>query len=298
MNLKEIQNIFHQELDGIYAKEEVDSFFYILIDSLYKVSRMTLVLEPTFSVDDFEPIMDALHLLKKEKPIQYILGETEFYGLPFKVNAHTLIPRPETEELVAWVISESTCQNSELKILDIGTGSGCIAISLAKQLPHAKVYALDVSVEALKIAKQNAELNNVGVEFIETDILKTESERPKIATICDDQLVLESHKFDIIVSNPPYVRELEKHFMKSNVLNNEPHLALFVKDEDPLLFYKAITEFAVNKLSKNGMLFFEINEFLGNDMIQLLEQHHFSSIELKRDIFQKNRMIKGIKIND
>lgn len=285
MKLKDIQHTFHQVLDGIYGKEEVDSFFYLLTDSFYKVSRMTLALEPAFSVDDFEPILNALELLKQEKPIQYILGETEFYGLRFKVNAHTLIPRPETEELVSWILNQDLKPNAQhLKILDIGTGSGCIAISLAKLLPNAKVYALDVSSEALKVAKQNAELNAVEIEFIEADILKTE----------DGSWKTEAIEFDIIVSNPPYVRELEKELMKPNVLNNEPHLALFVKDEDPLLFYRTITKFAVSKLSENGMLFFEINEFLGNNMIQLFVENNFSNIELKQDIFKKDRMIKGV----
>lgn len=285
MKLKDIQHTFHQVLDGTYGKEEVDSFFYLLIDSFYKVSRMTLALEPAFSVNDFELILNALELLKQEKPIQYILGETEFYGLPFKVNGHTLIPRPETEELVSWILNQDPKPNTQnLKILDIGTGSGCIAISLAKQLPNAKVYALDVSAEALKVAKENADLNHVEIEFIEEDILNTQNQIPKTQHL----------DFDIIVSNPPYVRELEKEFMKPNVLNNEPHLALFVKDEDPLLFYRTITKFAANKLSENGMLFFEINEFLGHDMIQLLVENNFSNIELKQDIFKRDRMIKGV----
>ncbi|WP_157208756.1 peptide chain release factor N(5)-glutamine methyltransferase [Mariniflexile maritimum] len=295
MTLKDMQHTFHQELDVLYGKEEVDSFFFMAIDALYHVSRMALALKPNYTVDDFNPILNVLELLKQEKPIQYILGETEFCGLPFKVNGHTLIPRPETEELVEWILSEFNIQNSEIKILDIGTGSGCIAIALAKKWPKASVYALDVSADALKMAKQNAALNKVEVVFVEADILGMQG---KIPSADEPRLKLNELKFDIIVSNPPYVRELEKQYMKPNVLNNEPHLALFVKDENPLVFYKTITEFAVRNLSKNGLLFFEINEFLAKDTIQLLVANHFSSIELKQDIFKKDRMIKGVKTGD
>lgn len=289
MTLKDIQNIFHQELDAIYDRYEVDSFFFILIESLYEVTRIQLAMNPELLVEESDGLFNALNRLKEEEPIQYILGHTEFFGLSFKVNQHVLIPRPETVELVDWiVINKPTTNNQQPTILDVGTGSGCIAISLARNLKNAQVYALDVSKKALEVAKQNAELNDVDVEFIEADILVMEDGRRKAENILNI-------KFDIIVSNPPYVRELEKEHMKPNVLNNEPHLALFVKDENPLQFYKAITEFAVNNLKDNGLLFFEINEYLGNDMIQLLKQHHFTNIELKQDIFKKDRMIKGQK---
>lgn len=287
MKLKEIKNTFHQELDGIYALEEVDSFFYILIAHFYDIQRINLAIKPDHEVDDSETILNALDLLKKQKPIQYIIGETEFYGLPFKVNKSVLIPRPETEELVEWIIKQ-TDTNKEINILDIGTGSGCIAIALAKNLPNAKVYALDISAEALKVAKQNATLNNADVVFIEANILNV-----NLA-----ELVSVSHRFDIIVSNPPYVREKEKALMKSNVLDNEPHLALFVKDENPLLFYEAITQLAFENLVNEGLVFFEINEYLGRNMIHLLNNNGFENIELKQDIFKKDRMIKGEKIND
>lgn len=282
MKLKDIQNTFHKELDAIYATEEVDSFFYLLIDHYYELTRIQLALNPDYFVNKPSSILNALNLLKQQKPIQYIIGKTEFFGLPFKVNKHTLIPRPETEELVAWVIKEFANNNKTLTVLDVGTGSGCIAISLAKKLPHAKVYALDISAEALKIAKQNAALNNVEVAFFEADILTSYHKK-----------LLVSKKFDIIVSNPPYIREEEKQLMQANVLNNEPHIALFVKDKNPLLFYEAISQFAVNNLTKKGMLFFEINEYLGRDMIALLHTN-FSNIELKQDIFKKDRMLKGI----
>ena len=280
MKLKDIQKIFHEDLDTMYSKEEVDSFFFILNEFYYGVSRIQLAMNPDFVINDSKKITSAFGLLKQQKPIQYIIGEAEFYGLTFKVNEGVLIPRPETEELVERVIKQAE-HNKSIKILDIGTGSGCIAISLAKNLPHAKVYALDVSKKAIEVAKKNAELNTVDIEFVEADILKTE-------TIQDLQ-------FDIIVSNPPYVREQEKALMKPNVLDNEPHLALFVKDEKPLIFYEAISQFAALNLTENGKLYFEINEYLGNDMIDLLKNNNFKNIELKQDIFKKDRMIKGIK---
>lgn len=281
MKLKDIKNTFHLELDPLFALEEVDSFFYILIEAYYNISRLNLAMDAGLEVENEALILEALKALKEQKPIQYILGETEFYGLIFKVNENTLIPRPETEELVSWVLKKAAL-NEEINILDIGTGSGCIAISIAKNLPNAKVYALDVSKGALEMAEQNAKLNQVEITFINEDIL----------AICNSELDA-NFKFDIIVSNPPYVRNKEKKMMQANVLENEPHLALFVEDENPLQFYKAITEFAVKNLKEKGILFFEINEYLGNEMIQLLKTNDFNNIQLKQDIFKKDRMIKG-----
>ena len=288
MKLKDIQNRFHEELDTFYVNEEVDSFFYMLIDSYYQVSRIQLALDADYSIDKVDIILNALDLLNQQIPIQYILGQTEFYGLPFKVNEHTLIPRPETEELVEWILKHVSVDN-QISILDIGTGSGCIAISLAKHLPNAKVYALDISTDALAIAKENAELNKVKINFVEADILTYQNDKQTFSE------VLNTQKFDIIVSNPPYVREEEKELMNPNVLDNEPHLAIFVNDENPLLFYEAIIQFAVKNLIEKGALLFEINEYMGNDMIQLLNNNNFSNIELKQDIFKKDRMIKGVK---
>lgn len=278
MTFKDIQHTFHQELATLYSKEEINRFFYLLIESYHEVSRMMLALNPSHSVDSSKELEKALSLLKKHIPIQYILGGTEFYGSYYKVNRHTLIPRPETEELVAWVIA--LCRNhSGIRIIDIGTGSGCIAVSLAKHLPDAQIYALDVSSEALQIASENARTNGVSVEFIQADILNTKT--------------LNTPKFDVIVSNPPYVRKQEASLMKPNVLQNEPHVALFVENDNPLLFYKAISAFAVDNLSKKGTLFFEINEYLAQEMKALM-QDDFSQVVLKRDIFRKDRMIKGV----
>lgn len=288
MKLKQIQNIFHKKLDALYSIEEVNSFFYMLAESYCHISRIKFALEPDLIIDksEQESFFYALDDLKKEIPIQYVLGETEFYGLRFKLNMQVLIPRPETEELVDWILLK--VQNSKkehLNILDVGTGSGCIAISLAKSIPNATIYALDISKEALQIAKENAKINNVDINFIETDVLNLNA----------TSLIVKNLKFDVIVSNPPYVREQEKLLMKANVLNNEPHLALFVTDDNPLQFYKAITTLATYNLKTKGTLFFEINEYLGNDMIHLLKEHNFSDIELKQDLFKKDRMIKGVK---
>ncbi|MEZ4802892.1 MAG: peptide chain release factor N(5)-glutamine methyltransferase [Gelidibacter sp.] len=287
MRLKDIQTIFHRELDAIYGKEEVDSFFYLLTDEFLGMQRLAFSLQPEFTItkEEEQPLFEALSRLKLEEPIQYILGKTEFFGLPFKVDKHTLIPRPETEELVDWIISEYRDKNEPVKILDIGTGSGCIAISLAEHLPNANIFALDVSGKALKVAKENAKSNHVDIEFIQADILKQR----------DWDIKFQDLRFDIIVSNPPYVRNLEKTDMKSNVLNNEPSLALFVEDDNPLLFYKAITEFATNYLKNERDLFFEINQYLGKEMIQLLKSFNFKNIHLRKDIFGNDRMLKGIK---
>ncbi len=282
MLLKEIKTIFHQELDAIYPKEEVDAFFYRLIEHYLQLERFVLVMHPDYTItkEEEQPLFEALSGLKLEKPLQYITGMAYFMDLELKVNEHVLIPRPETEELVAWIISDYQAeQNRELNILDIGTGSGCIAIALAKNLPNAKVYALDVSTKALEVVHQNAIFNNVDVTLVQKDILNPE-------------LDLEL-KFDIIVSNPPYVRELEKEKIKENVKAYEPSLALFVPDEDALLFYSAIVAFAKEHFSEKGSLYLEINQYLGKETKALLEAHNFLEIELRKDLFGNDRMLKG-----
>ncbi|CAM3724460.1 hemK protein [Flavobacterium saliperosum S13] len=282
MFLKDYRTIFFQELASIYDEYETESFFYIILEDFHHMKRVDLALNPTFELSPelLQQWENVVAQLKEQRPIQYILGETEFYGLPFYVNEHTLIPRQETEELVDWIIKESKVksQKAEFKILDIGTGTGCIAISLAKNLPNTKVYAMDVSDKALIVARRNAERNNVDITFIHQSVLETEDL---------------GETFDIIVSNPPYVRNLEKQEIKKNVLEYEPHLALFVEDNDALLFYRKITELAIKNLSENGQLYFEINQYLGKEMIELLEKHHFSNIELRKDIYGNDRMMKG-----
>lgn len=292
MILKSLKTYFNKELLDYYPENEINSFFNLLTEHILKMKRIdvSLNLYQFISGKKYNKFQSAIEGLKKYKPIQYILGETEFYGLKFNVDKSVLIPRPETEELVDWIIKENQSKGS-ISILDIGTGSGCIAIALAKQLPKAKVFAVDVSEEALKIAKQNAVLNNVEVAFIETDILsfyhseQTCTERSRSSE--------ESQKYDIIVSNPPYVRELEKDKMTDNVLKYEPHLALFVKDDDALIFYRKIVALSKSLLNKNGKLYFEINEYLGNDTKVLMELGNFKEIALRQDIFDKDRMIKG-----
>ncbi len=290
MLLKDLQQIFHKELDAVYGKDEVNSFFFLSMEQFLNVPRFQMAIQPEFTITKSETdiFFKTLEALKQQKPIQYILGETEFYGLTFKVNENVLIPRPETEELVALIVAntQNLILNSKpITILDIGTGSGCIAISLAKSLPNAEVYALDVSKEALKVAKLNAELNNVEISFIEADILNKSTWN----------LELNNLKFNAIVSNPPYVRNLEKAEIKSNVLDNEPHLALFVSDNNPLQFYKAISDFAVNNLKPDGNLYFEINQYLGEETKALLENSHYKNVELYKDLNGNYRMLKGRK---
>ena len=305
MVLKELQNIFHIELDAIYGQHEVNSFFYLCTEHYLNIPRIQLTLEPELAIikPETETFFKALEHLKQQKPIQYLLGETEFFGLPFKVNENVLIPRPETEELVDLIIrchsepfdyaQDRLREESKIKILDIGTGSGCIAISLAKNLPNAEVYALDVSPEALKTAKQNAELNKVDINFIEANILELAED----SSLWEDvALRQKGFLFDIIVSNPPYVRNLEKQEIKSNVLDNEPHLALFVEDDNPLIFYKAITEFAIKNLKPKGQLYFEINQYLGEETKALLTYTEFETVELLKDLNGNDRMLKGTKI--
>lgn len=278
MLIQEFKHHFFSELTYLYPETEIQSFFTILIEFKLHLSRIQLALEHNFELDndDLDFLQNALLKLKNQIPIQYIVGETSFYGLMLKVDKNVLIPRPETEELVEWILQNHKNSNS-LKILDVGTGSGCIAISLAKNLPNAKVSAIDISAEALNVAKNNATMNQVTIDFINADILKIEK--------------LEND-FDIIVSNPPYVRELEKSQMQQNVLSNEPHIALFVKDENPLLFYDKIAELAKNHLTENGVLYFEINQYLGVETVNLLKSKGFKNIELKKDIYGVDRMVK------
>lgn len=282
MKIKEYRSYFIQELTPIYDAGEAESFFYLILEESQHLKRIDLALRPDldFSEEEIMVWNSILQQLKKEIPIQYLLGKTSFYGLNFQVNENVLIPRPETEELVEWILErqKSEVKSQQIRILDIGTGSGCIAISLAKNLPNARVFAIDISEKALDTAKKNAELNTVDITFINQNVLETEDL---------------GQLFDIIVSNPPYVRNLEKAEIKKNVLDNEPHLALFVKDNDALIFYKKIADLAQKNLSKNGQLFFEINQYLGKQMIDLLEKMNFAAIELRKDIYGNDRMIKG-----
>tara|TARA_R110000787_G_scaffold210882_6_gene320641 strand:+ start:11566 stop:12429 length:864 start_codon:yes stop_codon:yes gene_type:complete len=283
MTLKQYKGHFNETLNEIYPQTEIDSFFFLLIEEYLDFQRIDSVLKSSFEIPEEKLLLleSASKKLLKEEPLQYIIGKTEFYGLPFLVNENVLIPRPETEELVAWILSETKEKREKRKnvtfsILDIGTGSGCIPISLKKEVSEAIISAIDVSKEALNTAEKNAILNEVDVIFIQQDILNT----------------LELHQqFDIIVSNPPYVRELEKEEINNNVLENEPHLALFVDDNNPLVFYDKIADLAKKHLNKNGLLFFEINQYLGKETVELLYSKGFKNIELKKDLFGNDRMV-------
>jgi len=266
MLLKQYKTHFFDSLKNIQDEQEIESFFFILTEYLHNLKRVDVALNPNFEIseEEVEKWNTILSELLQEKPIQYITGEVWFYGLRFEVNENTLIPRPETEELVEFILKETSnfqLPASSLNILDIGTGSGCIPISLKANLSQVNVSAIDVSEKALEVAKRNAELNKVEINFIQANILEVEDL---------------NQPFDIIVSNPPYVRNLEKQEIKKNVLDYEPHLALFVEDTDALLFYRKIAQLALKNLSPNGLLFFEINQYLGKET----------------DIYGNDRMIK------
>ena len=281
MLLKQYKNHFFEALNSVHDANEIESFFFILIEYFHNLKRIDLALNPDFEISDEEVLKweAIISDLKTEKPIQYSIGETWFYDSKFYVNEHTLIPRPETEELVDWIIKthKSKDKIDKLAVLDIGTGTGCIPISLKKNIPQAEVFAIDVSEEALKIAHKNAETNQVQINFILQNILETKDL---------------NQNFDVIVSNPPYVRNLEKQEIKKNVLEFEPHLALFVEDTDALLFYRKIAQLALKNLTANGLLFFEINQYLGKETVELLETLGFKNVELKKDIYGNDRMIK------
>lgn len=280
MQLVEFRNYFKESIVNLYGEEETQSFFYLLAEAYLPISKAEIPLNLQRQLTDEELLLlkNALSRLQNEEPIQYILGKTEFYGLPFDVNPSVLIPRPETEELVDWIIK--TDHSSHPTILDIGAGSGCIAVSLAKNLPKATVFAMDISEKAIEVAKKNAIINQVSVAFIKENILEV-NQLPQM--------------FDIIVSNPPYVRENKKQLMQNNVVKNEPHLALFVPDADPLLFYKKIISLAKTHLKPGGNLYFEINEAYGKETVNLLINSGFMQVELKKDFYGKDRMIKAMR---
>lgn len=276
--MEKVSNIlsyFREELSAVADEREITSWYYIYMQYLLVYNRSDCIINSNqvLNKSQLSKIKQIVAELKTHKPIQYILGKTEFYGLKIKVNEHTLIPRPETEQLVDWILKENF-----VAALDIGTGSGCIPIALAKHT-DAKVLAIDVSEDALLIAEENAKNNEVEIDFIHQDILQTNY----------------LQKVDLIVSNPPYVLESEKEKIQENVLDYEPELALFVEDKNPLIFYKKIASLAINFLNENGKLFFEINAKFGKETIEMLADIGFVNIELKKDMNDKDRMIKAIK---
>jgi len=269
------------ELEAYYPDTEISGFIRLLSESVLGMSYTDMILKKDriATAEETSRITEIIDRLKKHEPIQYILGETEFYGLTLEVNPAVLIPRPETEELVH-LIAKSQLP-SQAKILDIGTGSGCIALALKNELTDSAVMGVDISEAALETAKKNAVKNELDVEFKLADILNWKD--------------YSWPQLDVIVSNPPYVRELEKEKMEQNVLAFEPDGALYVPDNDPLIFYKAIAEFAQKNLSNKGRLYFEINEYLGEEMKELVESLKFHEVKLHQDINGRNRMLECVK---
>ncbi len=274
---------FKNQLAAIYPLTEINSIIEIVFEYTIGFSKTDLLLKPDTLLSDeqVEKLLSILDRLTNNEPVQYVLGETVFFDLTFNVAPGVLIPRQETEELVDWIIKDADGQTG-LKVLDIGTGSGCIALSLAANLKNAEVLAYDVSEKALEIAKSNAALNQIAVNFKMKDILT-------------NQNTFENQKNDIVVSNPPYVLEKEKEFMAENVLNYEPELALFVEDDDPLLFYKAIVNYSKINLKDGGKLYFEINEAYGNEVKELMINSGFKDVEVRKDLNGKERMACGIR---
>lgn len=281
MTLIEFRSYFRAQLKDVYVLEECDDFLKRLIQAYFKWEPIKIGLDPNYrlSLVEEENLKLALIELKKERPLQYILGTAYFLDLELEVNTAVLIPRPETEELVHWILSDEDKLNP-LTILDIGTGSGCIAISLKKTAQLWNVAALDVSEQALDVAHRNASKNEVSIQFHLEDILDKK------------QWLI---PLDVIVSNPPYVVPSEKEQMLSNVLDYEPDLALFVPEEDPLLFYKRIIEFAHQNLKPSGALYFEINPIFVDELVTFFKKFTFDSVEVRNDYLNRPRMIKAIK---
>ncbi len=326
--VKDVFVAYHQGLDELYSAPEAEAITLVVLTDLSGQSSAKIKAFPEQEIpaEIGEQAIVILDRLKTGEPVQYIIGHTEFCGLPFKVNPTVLIPRPETEELVAWTIesagswqwavssgqlavgSDELAVGSEQwavgsgqwavdgrqfagKILDIGTGSGCIAISLKKNLPNFQVSAIDISVDAMQTAKENAQLNNVDVDFINGDILNPEQPFTSDLPIAIGTPL--TTRYSLIISNPPYVTLHDKTLMHKNVTEFEPHTALFVPEADPLVFYKAIAVFATNHLTPGGLLFFEINESYGKELVSLLMDKGFKNIELKKDMSGRDRMIKA-----
>ena len=268
------------QLNDTFSTGEIRAFTRLILEEECNLSFLEIASCKFNDLSDTKKqnIISIVKRLQNNEPIQYILGKTEFYGLEFKVAPEVLIPRPETEELVEWILLET--KQPSPQILDIGTGSGCIAISLAKKMSSATVDAWDVSPKALSIAKDNATINNVSVNFLEVDVLKYQQDK---------------RRFDIIVSNPPYIKEIEKKLMTKNVLDFEPHIALFVPDNQALIFYNSIADIAQVQLKNNGWLYFEINQAKGTEVVQLLKAKGFVNVELEQDISGNDRMVRAMK---
>lgn len=278
--MKAIAKHINEELSGCYTAGEVTALTRIIATELLGIPQMTFFLkdEVNLTAEQDALLDNAIERLKKQEPIQYILGYSDFCGIRFKVTPATLIPRPETSELVEWILSEAIGKE---RILDIGTGSGCIAVSLAHKLPQSDVTAWDISTDALAVATENSKTNGCAVTFEQVDILAYQPT---------------GELFDIIVSNPPYIKENEKSAMHSNVLDWEPHTALFVPDSDPLLFYRTIAEKGLTLLKPGGTLYFEINRAHGKETIDMLLSLGYTDIELCKDFAENDRMIRAVRV--
>lgn len=274
MKIKELRKLFSERLSGFYSQNEIAAIFRFYFEDIY--GKNPNIHNENEEIQDLTNVNRHLTLLTEGKPLQYITGVQWFLGFPFKVNENVLIPRPETEELVEWVVQENQSRNC--RIIDIGTGSGCIAVTLAKLLPAAEVWATDVSAGAMELAAQNAAANEVKVQFVNDDILHSE--------------INPEEKFDIIVSNPPYIPLSEADSLETQVRDYEPHLALFAPSNDPLLFYKAILRFAGKHLRKNGICYFEIHKDFSNDLYSYFESENFDGIKVRNDMSGNVRMIK------
>lgn len=286
MTYAELKLLWRYQLDKLYDQDECDNLFYLSCYQLNQWGRSRVLFEKdnVLSTDDEKKFSEILHELVLCKPIQYIFGETEFYQLKFKLSPHVLIPRPETEELVDWIVKDYMGKRN-IQFLDIGTGSGCIAVSLAKNMIHPQAYAMDISEDALLVASDNAELLHTQVNFMCGDIL----------LMANAQL---DEGFDVIVSNPPYIPIAESAAMKKHVTQFEPHTALFVPDENPLIFYHTISDFALLNLQPNGALYFETHENFCEEVSTMLVQKGFSDVIIKKDLHNKTRFVKAIQIAD
>ncbi len=275
--VRSVANYFREELKQKFDSSEIEQMLQITFAHYFSLTKSDLILngDDRFQEANYQKVKDVIGELKTNKPLAQIIGEWEFFDLPFKVTEQTLIPRPETEELVELIIKDNLNQDN-ISILDIGTGTGCIAISLKSQISDSMVSAFDISEEALIVASGNAVMNNTVVDFEKNNILKP---------------VNRDNSYDVIVSNPPYITEKEKQLMHKNVLDYEPHLALFVRNEEPILFYIAIADFAINHLNKNGKLYFEINEHFGQEVKDMLIEKKFKNVNVVKDINDKDRIV-------
>lgn len=278
--MKNYQEYIFNYLRKIYPESEIRSLVRLLIEEVSGMQASVFLSDKSNQLNELQEkrLDDILHRLANSEPLQYILGETEFYGLPFWVDSRVLIPRPETEELVEWIVDEN--QSRTIRVLDVGTGSGCIAVALARKLPQAELEAWDVSAGAIEVASSNALRNKVKIDFRECDVMS-------------DQFDIVA-SYDVIVSNPPYICMSEKGEMHNNVLDYEPDIALFVDDNDPLMFYRRIAELGKRFLKPSGTLFFEINYSFGTEMVELLHSIGYSTVELRQDLSGNDRMVRAL----